>query len=192
MALFSGQLSYVRYTTEDPAEKILNEFVLERLQANAFQDLDVLSLKDRSLGWVSAENMAIAAFDDLHFAKGPYLVFALRIDERRIPPLAMKAAYLREEISHQKATGQERLSRRDKDRLKEQVRQNLIKKTLPVPALYEVCWIPSKRTVLFLSTSRKANDEFILFFYRSFDIRLTRPEPAGPAAVEQRLVSAGR
>jgi len=192
MALFSGQLSYVRYAAEDAAEDISNEFVLARLQANAFHDLDLLSLKDRSLGWVSAENMALAAFDDLRWAKGPYLVFALRIDERRVPPLAMKAAYLREEIKQLKATGQERLSRRDRDALKEQVRQSLIKKSLPVPSLYELCWTPSQRTVLFFSTSKKANDEFTHFFYRSFDIRLNRPEPASPASAEHRLVSAER
>lgn len=189
MALFSGSLSYVRYTSDDPAEKDLNTFVLARLQANAFRDIDAPSLKDRAIGWVSAENMASAFFDDFHFARGPYLVFALRIDERRIPPLAMKAAFLREEINYKKATGRQRLGKRDKDMLKEQVWQSLIKKSLPVPYLYETCWSPANRTVLFFSTSRRANDEFMQFFYRSFDVRLTRYEPAGHEESEPRLLT---
>ena len=61
------------------------------------------------------ENMASAFFDDLHFAKDPYMAVSLRIDTRRIPPLTLKAALLREEMSYKKHTNKERLSRKEKE-----------------------------------------------------------------------------
>lgn len=172
MGLFSGSVSYIRYKVKGKIPNGIKNVALEKLKEFSFREIDPLSLSEKSAGWVSAENMASTFFDDLHFAKDPYLVFSLRIDARRVPALAMKAAFLREEIKYKKATGLERLRKKDKDLLKEQVHIDLIKKALPTPSVYDISWNTSTGTVLFFSTSRKANEEFLSFFSRSFDIKL--------------------
>ena len=172
MGLFAGPVSYIRYKVKGKIPDGIKNVALEKLKEFSFGEIDPLSLSEKSAGWVSAENMASTFFDDLHFAKDPYLVFSLRIDARRVPALAMKAAFLREEIKYKKATGLERLRKKDKDLLKEQVQLDLIKKALPTPSVYDISWNTSTGTVLFFSNSRKANEEFLSFFYRSFDIKL--------------------
>ncbi len=172
MGLISGSISYIRYKTAGDVSEDIRQFALEKLKKYSFREIDPASLTEKSLGWVSTENMASTFFDNLHFLKAPYLVFSLRIDERRIPSLTMKAAFLREEIKYKKATGKERLYKKDKDMLKEEVRQNLLKKMLPVPSLYDVCWNTSTGIVLLCAGSKKAHEEFVNFFFQSFEIKL--------------------
>ena len=100
------------------------------------------------------------------------------------------AKLLREEIKLKKATGRELLRKKEKEDLREQVRQGLVKKSLPTPAVYDVCWNFSTGTVLFFSCSTGANDEFTQFFLRSFELKPVRLTPAVLAehvCAEQRL-----
>jgi DNA recombination-dependent growth factor C len=185
MGLYTGSASYVRYRlVEDPPERI-KEFALEKLKQFSFREIEAGTLNEKSSGWVSAENMASTFFDDLHFSKEPYLAFSLRIDVRRVPGLAMKAAMLREEIKYKKSTGLEVIRKKDKDVLKDQVRQDLVRKSLPVPTLFDVCWNTMTGEVLFFSTSAAANEEFAVWFLRTFALKLARLLPydlAGAAA----------
>jgi len=198
MGLFSGSASYTRYRITGDVPAAVKPFALEKLQWHAFHEIDPGTLSDKSIGWVSAENMSLAAFDDMHFAKDPYLVFSMRIDTRRIPPIALRAAVLREELKLKKETGRERLNKKQKTDIREEQIQRLLKKVLPLPAVYEVCWNTAAGEVLFFSTSKKANDEFTAFFYRSFDLKLRaltpvllagelRPETAETAAQQPRF-----
>jgi DNA recombination-dependent growth factor C len=177
MGLYSGSASYVRYKVEGELTGNLKENVLLRLKECSFRELDELSRKDRSIGWVSAENMASISFDDLHFSKDPYIAISLRIDTRRIAPLTLKAALLREEIIYKKRTNKERLSRKEKDLIKEQVKNSLLKKALPVPVLYDMCWNTATGILLFFSTSKKANAEFMDFFLSTFEMQLIPLSP---------------
>lgn len=185
MGLYTGSASYVRYRLAEDQPKDIKAFALEKLKQFCFREIETGSLNEKASGWVSAENMASTFFDDLHFSKEPYLVFSLRMDVRRVPGLAMKAALLREEIKYKKSTGQEVLRKKDRELLKDQVRQDLVRKSLPGPALFDVCWNTVTGEVLFFSISAAANEEFALWFLRSFGLKLQRLLPydlAGAAA----------
>ncbi len=182
MGLFSGSASYTRYRVRGDVPAAIKPFALEKLQWHAFHEIDPGTLTDKSIGWVSAENMSLTKFDDMHFAKDPYLVFALRIDVRRIPPIALRAAVLREELKAREQSGRERLSKKEKTDIREEQLQRLLKKVLPLPAVFDVCWNSAAGEILFFSTSKKANEEFMGFFYRSFDLKLTALTPPVLAA----------
>jgi len=172
MGIYSGTASYQRYRTAEKPPENIKEFVLEKLKNFSFREIDPGTITEKSAGWVSAENMASTFFDDMHFAKDPYLVFSLRVDTRRIPGLAMKAGLLKEEIRFKEGTGKDRLSKQDRDMLKEEVWQSLLKKVLPTPAVYDVCWNSQTEEILFFSNAKSANDEFVTLFYRAFDLKL--------------------
>jgi DNA recombination-dependent growth factor C len=184
MGLYTGSASYMRYKVEGELSGNLKENVLARLNECSFKELDQLSGRDTSIGWVSVENMASAFFDDLHFAKDPYVAVSLRIDTRRIAPLTLKAALLREEMHYKKQTNKERLSRKEKEMLKEQVKNSLMKKALPVPVLYDMCWNTATGILLFFSTNKKANTQFMDFFMSTFELPLT---PLFPYELAQML-----
>ena len=182
VGLLSGSASYIRYRITGDIPDAVKPFVLEKLQWHTFNEIDPGTLTDKSIGWVSAENMSLTKFDDMHFSKDPYLVFALRIDTRRIPPIALRAAVLREELKAKEQIGRERLNRKQKTDIKEEQVQHLLKKVLPLPAVYDVCWNTSAGEVLFFSTSKKANEEFTAFFFRAFDLKLIAKTPTVLAA----------
>ena len=182
MGLFSGSASYIRYRITGDVPDAVKPFALEKLQWHAFNEIDPGTLTDKSIGWVSAENMSLTKFDDMHFAKDPYLVFALRIDTRRVPPIALRAAVLREEIKAREQSGYDRLNKKQKMDIRDEQTQRLLKKALPLPAVYDVCWNTGANEVLFFSTSKKANEEFVSFFFRAFDLKLKAKTPAVLAA----------
>ena len=182
MGLLSGSASYIRYRITGDVPKAVKPFTLEKLQWHAFHEIDPGTLTDKSIGWVSAENMSLTKFDDMHFAKDPYLVFAMRVDTRRIPPIALRAAVLREEIKVKEQAGRERINKKQKMELREEQTQRLLKKVLPLPAVYDVCWNTGADEVLFFSTSKKANEDFVAFFFRAFDLKLKAKTPAILAA----------
>ncbi len=174
MGVYSGQLSYIRYKTFGDFPSNLKEFVLEKLKKFSFQEIEPASLAEKAIGWVTAENMALCFFDDFGFAKSQYFVFSLRIDERRIPALTKKAEILKKEGELKKNTGRERLSKQDRDMLKEQVLQSLIKKALPSASVFDICWNSKTMELLFFNTGKKTNEEFAGFFKRCFDCRITQ------------------
>lgn len=174
MGVYSGQLSYIRYKTFGDFPDNLKGFVLERLKRFSFEEIDPASLAEKAVGWVNAENMARSFFDDFGFAKSQYFVFSLRIDERRIPALTKKAEILKKEEELKKNTGRERLSKQDRDMIKEQVSQSLIKKALPSAAVFDICWNSQTMELLFFNTGRKINDTFTDFFKRCFDCRIVQ------------------
>ncbi len=182
MGLLSGSASYIRYRVTGDVPDAVKPYALEKLQWHAFHEIDPGTLTDKSIGWVSAENMSLTKFDDMHFAKDPYLVFSLRIDTRRIPPIALRAAVLREEIKAKEKTGYERLNKKHKMEIREEQTQRMLKKVLPLPAVYDVCWNTGASEVLFFSTSKKANEDFVAFFFRAFDLKLKAKTPAALAA----------
>ena len=179
MGLYTGSISYTRYTIEGNCPDDIKKMALNKLNQFSFREIDPMSLKEKSTGWVSAENIASTFFEDLHFLKEPYMAFSMRIDTRRIPPLAMKAALLMGEIKYKKATGMERLKKTDKDMIRDEAWQRLIKRALPSPAVYDVCWNMTTGSVLFFSNNAKTNDEFVEFFHRTFDIKLLPLSPEG-------------
>ena len=76
------------------------------------------------------------------------------------------------------------LRKKDRD-IKEQVRQELVKRSLPSPTLFDVCWNTATNSILFFSTSAAANEEFMGWFFRAFGLELGRLLPydlAGAAA----------
>jgi len=182
VGLLSGSASYIRYRVTGDVPEAVKPFALEKLQWHAFHEIDPGTLTDKSIGWVSAENMSLTKFDDMHFAKDPYLVFAMRVDTRRIPPIALRAAVLREELKAKEKTGYERLNKKHKMEIREEQTQRMLQKVLPLPAVYDVCWNIGADEVLFFSTSKKANEEFVAFFFRAFDLKLKAKTPAVLAA----------
>ncbi|MEW6501594.1 MAG: DNA recombination-dependent growth factor C, partial [Thermodesulfobacteriota bacterium] len=70
-----------------------------------------------------------------------------------------------------------RLSRAQRMEIKENVTLSLMKKALPVPAVYDMCWNLAENTVLFFSTNQKAQEVFEEFFREVFGLGLMLQVP---------------
>lgn len=179
MGFLSASTSCVRYRILDDIPKGLWPRAGELLQQHSFQDIDQSS-EERSFGWVSFDNMLDNAFVSAPLYKGEYLAFALRVDTRRISPAVFKKHYqlaLEDLSAKLKEQGKKFIGREQKQELRDQVRQRLMGRTLPIPAVFDVIWNPSTNRVLFASTQEKMRLLFEDLFTLTFELHL---EPLTP------------
>jgi DNA recombination-dependent growth factor C len=171
MGLLSTSATFVRYAVEGELPPDFLNFAAGRIAATAFRDIDD-NYEERSVGWVSVLNMFDASFEYASFAAGDHIVLTLRIDERTVSPKVLKKFTMKEEARLLKEKQVPKLSRGQKLEIKENVKLMLMKKAVPVPATYDLCWNLSEATLLFFSTSLKAQAELEDFFRKTFDLSL--------------------
>lgn len=171
MGLLSGSASFVRYTVEGDLPENFWDFAAERIARHSFRDIDE-GYDERSVGWVSVRNMFDSEFAYASYAAADYIVLALRIDERKVAPAVLKKFCLKEEERLKKARQVPKLSRSQRLEIKENVNLMLLKKAVPVPAVYDLCWNLAESTLLFFATSQKAQEVLEEFFKETFGLQL--------------------
>lgn len=176
MGLLSRSASFVRYAVEGEVPENLWEVAAERIARHAFRDIDE-SFEERSVGWVSVSNMFDSTFAYASYAAGDYLVLAMRIDERKVSSKVLNKFCMKEEERVKKMKQVPRLNRALRMEIKENVTLSLMKKALPVPAVYDMCWNLAEGTVLFFSTNQKAQEVFEEFFREAFGLGLMLQVP---------------
>ncbi len=179
MAFLSGSTSFTRYRVIDELPRELLAQAPERLKRNAFKDIDN-SADEMSWGWVCFENMLDLEWSEAPPEKGAYLAFSLRLDTRRVAPAVFKKYYrlaLEQEERRIREQGRKYVAKERKKELREQVRLQLLSRTLPVPAVFDVAWNIDRGMVYFDSTRSKVCEMFMEHFTLTFDLHL---EPLTP------------
>jgi len=171
MGLLSGSASFVRYKVVGELPGNFWDFAGEQVALHAFRDIDD-NYEERSVGWVSVVNMFDSSFQYASYGVGDYIVLTLRIDERKVAPRVLKKFCLKEEERVKKERQIPKLSRAQKLDIKENVRLMLLKKAVPGPVTYDLCWNLANSTLLFFSTSEKAQTELEDFFKETFGLSL--------------------
>jgi DNA recombination-dependent growth factor C len=171
MGLISGAASFMRFSIEGDLPDSFWDFVAERVAAHSFRDIDD-TLDEYSIGWVSVVNMFDADFAYGSYAAGDYVVLSMRADERKVSPAVLKKCVLKEEERIKKEKQIPRLSRSAVMEIKERVRTQLVRQSVPVPVIYDICWNLSENTLLFFSTSKKAMVLLEELFKETFGLSL--------------------
>jgi len=181
MGLLSRNATFVRYSVEGELPGKFWEFAAKRIAQCAFQDIDD-TFDEYSIGWVAIDNMFDSSFTHASYAVGDYIVLSLRIDERKVSKTLLQKFSLKEEERIKKEKEIPRLNRSQRVRIKEDVRLQLVKKSLPVPSVYDLCWNLAENTVLFFSTSTKAQSVLEDFFKECFGLTIMLQVPYLAAA----------
>lgn len=176
MGLLSNSASFVRYTVEGELPEDFWNFAAGQITRYSFRDIDD-SFEERSVGWVSLLNMFDSEFAYASYAAGDHVVLSLRIDERKVSPKILKKFCLKEEERLKKKLEIPRLSRSKLVELKESVKVMLLKKAIPSPAVYDLCWNLGEGTALFFSTNKKAHEVLEDFFKQTFGLSLVLQIP---------------
>jgi len=172
MGLMHGSASFTRYMAEGTLPQNFMEVLYESVARYAFRNLDEKSIDERSAGWVNIMDMFDNRFAGIGFLKEPYVAMSLRIDERKIPPTALKQ-YCR--AAEDKIKEEEHLQFLPKSRradIKEAVRLRLLKRAIPVARIYDMIWNTATGLVVFGCTSAKICDEFMMRFLQTFNLQL--------------------
>lgn len=187
MGIISRSGSFTRYrTTASPPEDFL-ENLHAAVSRYAFRNLDEKSVDERSAGWVNIMDMFDNRFAGIEFLKEPYVAVSLRIDERKIPPTALKQHCLEAEARIMEAEDLEYLHKRRRSEIKDSVRLLLLKRAIPVSKSYDMIWNTVTGRVIFGCVTPKICDEFTEIFRQTFDIPL---EPVCPYTLAQGMLEA--
>ena len=181
MGLLSRTATFVRYSVEGELLDNFWDFDAERIAKFSFQDIDD-TFAEYSIGWVAVDNMFDSGFAHASYAVGDQIVLALRIDERKVSASLLKKFSLKEEERLKKERQIPSLSRNQRVQIREDIHLQLVKKALPAPSVYELSWNLADNTVLFFSTSAKAQSILEDFFKESFGLTIILQVPYLAAA----------
>ena len=116
-------------------------------------------------------------FQFASYAAGDYITLTLRIDERKVSPAILKKFTQKEEERIKTERQIPKLSRTMKVEIKERVRVELMRKAIPVPSTFELCWNLSESTLLFFSTNKKIHAVLEDFFKECFGLLIRQQIP---------------
>ncbi|RWX47753.1 putative exonuclease, RdgC [Candidatus Electrothrix marina] len=176
MGLLSGSASFTRFTVEGEVPENFWDFVAQRVTEHSFQDIDD-TIDEHSIGWVSVVDMFDSDFAFSSYAAGDYVVLSMRVDERKCSPAVLRKFTAKEESRLKQEQGVRRLSRNVRLEIKERIRAEMVRKSPPIPAVYDLCWNLSNNTLLFFSNSRKALALLEDLFRETFELSLIMQIP---------------
>lgn len=176
MGFINGSASFVRFGVEGELPENLWDFIAERVAAFSFQDIDD-TYDEFSIGWVSVINMFDADFEYASYANGDYVTLTLRMDERKVSPAIIKKFCAKEEERLKKEQQLPKIGKAMKMEIKERVQTEMMRKAVPVPAVYDLCWNLAESTVVFFSTNKKAQAQLEDFFKETFGLLLMQQIP---------------
>ncbi len=167
MGFLKGTMTFSRYRVMGEPQGSFSDFFDRQIRKYAFQELGE-GTDEKALGWTSLENILDTQFETSHYAVGPHLLFCLRIDRRTVPSALLRVRLLEGEQRVLRETHKTRLSKDGRQKLKERLQEDLLKKTHPVPSFHEILWEPSRDRLLFGSLSSKVFQDFEDLFKISF------------------------
>lgn len=186
MALLKGSASCVRFRVDGELPPSPFDLIAQKVASHSFRDIDE-SYDESSIGWVSVANMFDSSFSYSSHICGDYVILTLRIDERKVSSAVLKKMTQKEEERIKKEKQIPRIGRAMKVEMRERIKAELMRKSIPIPAIYDVCWNLSDSTLIFFSTNKKAQAILEDYFKECFGLRLQQQIPYNTA--EQLLSS---
>ena len=176
MSFIKGTASFVCFTVEGHLPDMSLDYLANKVTAFSFKDIDD-TFDEASLGWVSVLDMFDASFSHASFMVGDYLVLSLRLDERKVSPSIIKKFVQKEEARVRAEREVPRLSKSVRTQIKERVTSELLRKSFPVPTVFDLFWNLSEARVYVFTTNKKALSLIEDFFKECFDVLLKQQIP---------------
>ncbi len=179
MGILSNTVSICQYDVlgELPREAPY-EWVSDRLAQNGFSVTDN-STEELSFGWVHLDDPTDASFaTPTAFWRDHYVAFTLRRDQRRVPPVLLKANQEKAEKDYLASNPQLKwIPKEKRNDMRDAVRSALVAKALPLPATYDAVWDTNTGRVTFASLSPNIQELFEHLFEKTFKMRLVLVHP---------------
>jgi hypothetical protein len=176
MGFIKGTAGFVRFSVEGDLPENIWDFVAERITAHSFRDIDETYEED-SLGWVSVTNMFDTEFDYASYAAGNYVTLSMRLDERKVSGAIIKKFVAKEEERVKKEKELRKIPRSMRVEIKERIENELMRKALPVPSVFDLCWNLEDSTLMFFSTNQKAQGLLEDLFKETFGLNIMQQIP---------------
>ena len=185
MGLISGSGSFTRYWVDNPLPQNFIEGLPGKIARYAFKTLEENSFEEHSIGWVNIMDILDSRFNAMEYLKEPFLAMSFRVDKRKVPQTALKQYCQEAEEKIMEREQLEFLPKMIRQEIKEDARNRLLKRAIPVSNAYDMIWNIHYGTLLFGGVNNKLCDEFAEFFLKTFDLHL---QPVFPYALACRFL----
>ena len=167
MGLLKGAVGISRYKVEGKLPEGFWEWLNQRIKQNIFMDIEG-STVDKSLGWVSAHDYFDADFAFESYNLSPYVVLGLRQDKRSVPASLVRKYHRLEIKQFRELQPTAKLSKPDREMLKEKARLMLLTRIPPQTTTWEMSWNTMSNEVWFTTSSRGNLEISVELFAKSF------------------------
>ncbi len=185
MGLISGSGSFTRYWLDGDLPKNYMEEFPEKIARYTFRTLDENSYDERSIGWVNILDVLDNSFKAMEFIKEPFLAMSFREDKRKVPQTALMQYCRKAEEKIKELEQVDFLPKATRKDIKEDAKNQLLKRAIPVTKTYDMIWNLNSGIVIFGGINNKLCDEFAEFFYKTFNLHL---QPVFPYALAGRFL----
>jgi recombination associated protein RdgC len=171
MGIQKGNLTCTRFRIDGTHPVPSLEFIDRQIRKFVFKDFFPVN-EERIMGWTSMDNVLDTKFEKTTYMLGDYLVMSFRTDRRIVPPALMKIRLLAEEQKLVEKNKGRKLTKNQRESLREAVRGELMENASPIPTIHEICWSMSTGNIIFTSLVDKQIQEFQAFFRDCFELNL--------------------
>jgi recombination associated protein RdgC len=176
VGILSASVSITRYKVDGKLKGTISDTVSAGLKKNVIQEIDQ-SANEKAVGWTSTEQPFIPDFEGSSFIIGAYLIFSLRIDQKKVPTKVVQKYTALETVKKLSKTGRKFLSRDERRIIKDSVLSLLYQQTPATPAIFDIVWNYEEGWLWFFSNLKGANETIESHFLESFGLTLVRLFP---------------
>jgi recombination associated protein RdgC len=191
MGLLSSRNSITRYKVSGQLDGPVHETVYRGLKKYAIPKIED-EVSESIVGWTSVETPYAPDFEGYSFVFGTYMLFALRIDKKSIPPKLIQKHYTLNISKHLADTGRHYLSGNEKKAIKENVINTLARRIPSVPNVYDLIWDYDSASLWFFTNLKAMNEALETLFVKSFNLQLIRLFPYTAAVLTSELSDSER
>lgn len=177
MGASKGSISYLLYHVDGEPGDGFEAEALERIHEFRIQELRPDSDVDSLTGWCVLDDMLDTEFTRDKVFRGEYLTLGLRVDRWSLPGALLKARIRRAEDELKARTSRQRLSKSDREQVRNAVSLELKKQLVPSANVIDLVWNLRKRQLRFWTQSAARNEHFVELFESTFGIRLYATHP---------------
>ncbi len=180
MALQSGSISYMRLVAVGEMSDAPEEAWCAALAERGFMEIDPTGELQESCGWVRFDD----AFESNYMpheliGPGGVVLLRMRVDTLKIPAATLKAHIARAVRERSKALGVDKLTRTEKDAVRDEMRKQLRRRSLPRMQLIECAWNLGTGELRLATTGRRLAGLFVDLFEKTFALQLRVVGPQG-------------
>lgn len=177
MPLLTGSMTTMAYFAQGDLPSDFKQSYLENLSKFRFREIESSSDRDEAAGWVTLEDPFNTEFDAEKVFFTDYVCMTLRVDKIRIPANVFKLHLQRALADNAAEKGKERLSKDEKDEVRDFLHVQLRRRVLPTIQTIDAAWNLETNRVWLFSQNKVVAELFEQLFHNTFGFTLAPKSP---------------
>jgi len=177
-----GSLTYARFFVEGELPDDFRERFMRSIRLRAMRPLEPDDEELERSGWTKIGEPFVVDLDYEDVFFNEYVVLGFRTDRWVVPAPVLRARVREAEAAYLEKKGRERLSRKEKQEIKQLVSRKLRRSTTPRSTIVDLSWSLGEGIVRFFSHSQKTGASMMELFKKTFGLTLIPESPYTLAA----------